>query len=67
VQVGDLVLNPHGDMGILLSEPRLSEDCQPGGEHYPEYIYYIADVLLTEFGYKDVWITDDVEVISENR
>lgn len=67
MQVGDLVLNPHGDMGILLSEPRLSEDCQPGGEHYPEYIYYIADVLLTEFGYKDVWITDDVEVISENR
>ena len=61
MKIGDLVLNDLGYTGILLTEPRLEddpEDCSP---------YYVADVLLTEFGCKDVWITDDVEVISENR
>ena len=67
MKIGDMVLNPWGDTAILLSEPRLSEDCQPGGEHYREYTYYIADVLLTEFGCKDLWITDDLEIINENR
>ena len=66
MNVGDLVLNPHGETAILLSEPRLSEDCEPGGQHYPEYMYYIADVLLTEFGCKDIWLTEDLEIIDEN-
>ena len=67
MHIGDLVLDPFGDTAILLSEPHLSEDCMPGGEGYPNETYYVADVLLTEFGCKDVWITDDVEVISEAR
>ena len=67
MRIGDLVLDPFGDTAILLSEPHLSEDCMPGGEYYPDATYYEATVFLTEFGCKDVWITDDVEVISENR
>jgi len=61
MKIGDLVLNDLGYTGILLTEPRLEddpEDCSP---------YYIADVHVTEFGCHDVWITDDLEVISENR
>tara|TARA_R110000824_G_scaffold18787_1_gene73811 strand:- start:439 stop:624 length:186 start_codon:yes stop_codon:yes gene_type:complete len=61
MKIGDLLLNDFGETAILLSEPRFEddpEDCSP---------YYIADVLLTEFGCKDVWITDDVEIINENR
>ena len=67
MKIGDLVLDPFGDTAILLSEPRLSEDCMPGGDYYPDETYYVADVYLTEFGCKDVWITDDLEIISENR
>ena len=67
MKIGDLVLDPFGDTAILLSEPCLSEDCMPGGEYYPDATYYEAVVFLTSFGCKDVWITDDVEVISENR
>ena len=65
VKVGDLVLDPFGDTAILLSEPRLSEDCMPGGKYYPDATYYEAAVLVA--GCEDVWITDDVEVISESR
>jgi hypothetical protein len=55
-----MVLNDFGETAILLTGPRLvddPEDCSP---------YYVADVLLTEFGCKDVWITDDLEIIDEN-
>jgi hypothetical protein len=61
MKIGDLVLNDQGETAILLTDARYYEDpddCAP---------YYIADVYLTEFGCKDVWITDDVEVISEAR
>ena len=61
MKIGDMVLNDFGETAILLSEPRLvddPEDCGP---------YYVGEVLLTEFGCKDVWITDDVEIINENR
>jgi hypothetical protein len=60
VKIGDMVLNIYGETAIILTEPRLGNDpgdCSP---------YYIADVLLTEFGCKDVWITDDLEIIDEN-
>ena len=62
MKIGDLVLNPCGETAILLTEPRLLDD--PGSLDGP---YYVADVLLTEFGCQDVWMTDDVEIISENR
>ena len=61
MNIGDLVLNPCGETAILLSEPRLVD--------HPEYCgpHYVADVLLTEFGEKDVWTTEDLEIINENR
>ena len=61
MKIGDMLLNDFGETAILLSEPRLEDDPDFGDP------YYVADVLLTEFGCKDVWITDDVEIISENR
>jgi len=61
MKIGDMVLNDFGETAILLSEPRLVD--------HPEYCgpHYVADVLLTEFGCKDIWITDDVEIINEDR
>ena len=67
MKVGDLVLNEFGETAILLTEPRLSEGCSFGAAFGPDETYYVADVLLTEFGEKDVWITEDLEIISENR
>ena len=61
MKIGDMLLDVDGATAILLSEPRLvddPEDCAP---------YYVADVLLTEFGEKDVWTTEDLEIINENR
>ena len=61
MNIGDLVLNPCGETATLLSEPRLEDDPDFGDP------YYVADVLLTELGCKDIWITDDVEIINETR
>ena len=62
MQVGDLVLNWDGQVGIILTVPRLSEDCEPGGEAYPNEEYYLIDVQFP------TWIepiaTDEVEIIS---
>jgi len=61
MKIGDMLLNDFGETAILLTEPRLEddpEDCSP---------YCVADVFLTEFGRKEVWITDDLEIISEGR
>ena len=60
MKIGDMVLNDLGYTAILLTEPRLDDD--PGSLDGP---YYVADVYMTEFGCKDVWITDEVEIISE--
>ena len=63
MKIGDMVLNPFGETAILLTEPRFCDDeGNPDGEPY-----YVADVYMTEFGCTDVWITDDLEIISENR
>jgi hypothetical protein len=60
MKIGDMLLNDFGETAILLSEPQFfSED----GDDEP---YYAAYVFLTELGCKDLWITDDVEIISEN-
>ena len=59
---GDLILTRYGELGIILTEPRLSEDCEPGGEAYPNEEYYLIDVQFA------AWIepvaTDEVEIIS---
>ena len=61
MNIGDLVLAEDGQTAILLTDPRRGDDPEDCGP------YYVAEVYLTEFGCKDVWITDDVEIISENR
>ena len=62
MNIGDLVLAEDGQTAILLTEPRLYDTNID--EDTP---YYVAEVYLTEFGRKEVWITDDLEIISENR
>ena len=60
---GDLILTRDGELGVILTEPRLSEDCEPGGEAYPNEEYYLMDVQFA------TWIesvaTDEVELINE--
>ena len=62
MQPGDLIVDRDGQLGIILTEPRLSEDCMPGGEGYPNEEYYLIDVQFP------TWIepvaTDEVEIIS---
>ena len=62
MQPGDLIVDRDGQLGVILTEPRLSEDCEPGGEAYPNEEYYLIDVQFA------TWIepvaTDEVEIIS---
>ena len=62
MNIGDLVLAEDGETAILLTEPRLYDTNIDEDDPY-----YVAEVYLTEFGRKEVWITDDLEIISENR
>ena len=65
MQVGDLIVDRDGQLGIILTEQSLSEDCEPGGEAYPNEEYYLIDVQFSS------WIepvaTDEVEIISYAR
>ena len=61
MNIGDLVLAEDGQTAILLTEPRR------GNTNELSAPYYVAEVYLTEFGRKEVWITDDLEIISEGR
>ncbi len=65
MKVGDLIVDHDGQLGIILTEPRLSEDCKPGGGAYPNEEYYLIDVQFSS------WIepvaTDEVEIISNGR
>jgi len=62
VRPGDLILNREGQVGIILTEPRLSEDCSPQGEAWYGEEYYLIEVQFMK------WIetvaTDEVEIIS---
>ncbi len=62
MNIGDLIVDSDGQLGIILTEPCLSEDCKPGGEAYPNEEYYLIDVQFP------TWIeplaTDEVEIIS---
>jgi len=62
VKIGDLIVDREGQLGVILTEPRLSEDCKPGGEAYMYEEYYLIDVQFA------TWIeplaTDEVEIIS---
>ena len=66
MKIGDLIADFEGQLGIVLTEPRLSRDCEPGGEAYEEGdIYYLIDVQMG--CYMECLATDEVEVVSENR
>lgn len=62
MRIGDLVRDMCGLVGLVLTEPALSEDCKPGGEAYPNEEYYLMDVQFPK------WVesvaTDEVEIIS---
>ena len=63
MKVGDLVRDiEFGDTGILLSPPRLSEDCK--GE---DDTYYVANVFWCSAGMDWFTVTDYIEVLSESR
>ena len=62
MQPGDLILDKTGEVGLILTEPWLCSDCEPGGDAYPNEEYYLIDVQFS------TWIeplaTDEVEIIS---
>ena len=60
---GDLILTRDGELGIILTEPRLSEDCEPGGEAYPNEEYYLIEVQFATW--REPVATDEVELINE--
>ena len=61
MQPGDLIVDRDGQLGVILTEPRLSEDCTEYGEVWEEE-YYLIDIQFP------TWIesvaTDEVEIIS---
>ena len=71
MKVGDLVRWGDGvgcwerNVGIAVSDPRLSADCEPGGEAFPNESYHIVEV---SFGNETITcFLDELEVISESR
>ena len=62
MKIGDLILDREGQLGVILTEPRLSEDCKPGGEAYPNEEYYLIDVQFATW--TEPVATDEVELIS---
>jgi len=59
---GDLILDKTGEVGLVLTEPWLSADCEPGGEAYPDEEYYLINVQFSR--YVECLATDEVEIIS---
>jgi len=66
MKIGDLVFVDGYEVGVVISEPRLSEDCKPGGEAYPYEHYYLVDVL-TQSGDLDCFEPEDLELVGEAR
>ena len=59
---GDLIVDRDGQLGIILTEPWLSEDCTPYGEAYPNEEYYLIEVHFATW--REPVATDEVEIIS---
>jgi len=69
VKVGDLVIDDfYEDIGVIVSEPRLSEDCGPSLRFNSTEgdVYYVVDVLCKD-GSVIPFTTDELRVISESR
>ena len=65
MKAGDLVLFDGRELCLVLAEPRVSEDCKPGGEGYPNEMYHIV-VVLGKYGIEDM-LEEDLELISASR
>jgi len=63
MEIGDLIVDHEGQLGIILTEPRLSADCEPGGEAYMYEEYYIIEVQFSTW--REPIATDEVEIVSE--
>jgi len=63
MKIGDLIVDREGQLGIILTEPRLARDCEPEGEAYPNEEYYLIDVQFPRW--VESLATDEVELISE--
>ena len=63
MKIGDLIVDRDGQLGLILTEPRLSEDCEPGGEAYPSEEYYLMDVQFATW--RESVATDEVELVNE--
>ena len=66
MKVGDLVFIDGYEVGIIMSEPRLSKDCLPGGDAYPYEHYYLVEVV-TQSGGLENYEEEDLELVSESR
>jgi hypothetical protein len=62
MKIGDLILTRDGELGVILTEPRLCRDCEPGGEAYPTEEYYLIDIQFPKW--VESLATDEVEIIS---
>ncbi len=68
MKVGDLVTDDfYEDIGIVVSEPRLSLDCDRAvlGVMSGD-IYHVVDVLCPD-GSLRLFTTDELRIVSENR
>ena len=66
MKIGDLVFVDGYEVGIIMSYPRLSEDCLPGGDAYPNETYYYISVLLQSGALED-FEEEDLELVGETR
>ena len=66
MKIGDLVFVDGYEVGIVMSGPRLSEDCKPGGDAYPNEYYHLVSVLLQSGDLED-FEEEDVELVGETR
>jgi len=64
MKIGDLVFVDGYEVGVVMSEPRLSEDCLPGGEAYPYEHYYLVEVV-TQSGGSESYEEEDLEPVGE--
>jgi len=65
MKIGDLIVDKEGQLGIILTEPRVARDCEPCGEGCPHEEYYLMDVQFPR--YVESLATDEVELISSVR
>lgn len=63
MHIGDLVFVDGYEVGIVMSGPRLSEDCKPGGTAYPYERYHLVSVL-TQSGIVGDFDEEDLELVA---